>query len=141
VKSVVKLCVISGHTPTASPTLGNHGDRGCVACGTVYRAEWYISGPADATVVVDARGRYWCLDCAVDALANVRRRVDERTEYRYPWTFDETGGPNGQHIRAGDPPSRLDELMTALEAKPDAVSGDVQLSQEMVDALCSSEDE
>lgn len=29
-------------------------------------------------------------------LAHVKRRNDERTNYVYPWSFDDTGGPNGQ---------------------------------------------
>lgn len=141
-KRVPVIQIISGSGARNQPTtIGQPGDRGCVSCGTIYQGEAYTQYGAAVTVIVDARGRYWCLDCAVDALTHVRRRTDERTEYRYPWTFDETGGPNGQHIRAGDPPSRLDELMASLATKPDAVSGDVELSQEFVDAMMSNEDD
>lgn len=93
---------------SGAPTIGIPGDRGCVSCGQVYTAEWYTEHGGDVTLVVDTRGRYWCLDCAIRALANVRRRADERTGYVYPWTFDVTDGPHGQHRDA--PEKRLQRV-------------------------------
>ena len=96
-KRVPIIQLISGSGALNQPTtLGQPGDRGCVSCGTIYHGEWYGSGTGDVTLIIDGRGRYWCLDCVADALMNVRRRTDERTDYVYPWTFDETGGPQGQ---------------------------------------------
>ena len=64
------------------PCAGEPGDRGCVSCGQIAK------DAKDKNVyVVDGRDRYWCLDCVRSALANVRRRVDARTDYPYPWIF------------------------------------------------------
>ena len=87
----------SGH-----PAIDIVGDRGCVSCGFVIdtrkpRTDDVPGSQDRRTFIIDGRGRYWCADCAVDALTNVRRRVDERTHYVYPWRFEDTGGPDGQH--------------------------------------------
>lgn len=68
---------------------------GCVGCGReANRSEL----GAQKTLVGDTRGRYWCLSCAEEALANVRRRVDPReTTFEYPWHFDDVG-PTGEHV-------------------------------------------
>ncbi len=76
---------------------GTSGDRGCVACAVV------ATDDLNRTFFVDDRGRYWCFDCSRTALAHVRRRTDERTGYVYPWTFETTGGLNGQHISTAKP--------------------------------------
>jgi len=100
VKRVPSIQIISGSGALNRPTtIDQPGDRGCVSCGTIYHADWYISGAAHETLIVDARGRYWCLDCAVKDLANVGRRVDDRTDYLYPWSYQDTGGLAGQHAR------------------------------------------
>jgi hypothetical protein len=99
-KRVPVIQLISGSGALNQPTtLAQPGDRGCVSCGTIYQGEAYTQYGASVTLIVDARGRYWCLDCAVSALANVSRRVDERTGYDYPWKFSDTGGLAGQHAR------------------------------------------
>lgn len=99
-KNVPTVQIICGSGALNQPTtLGQPGDRGCVSCGTILHGEWYVSGAAYETVIVDGRGRYWCLDCAASALMNVRRRVDDRTDYDYPWRFEDTGGLVGQHAR------------------------------------------
>lgn len=69
-----------GNVPTVD--VGGSGDRGCVSCGVIAKM--------DLIYTVDMRDRYWCLDCANDALSNVRRRVDKRIEPEgtYPWRFD-----------------------------------------------------
>lgn len=98
-KHVPIINVISSSKPSASfVEPGSVGDRGCVACGTVYQGQWYTQHGATATLVSDARGRYWCLDCAIDALANVRRRVDDRTSYVYPWRFEDVSPVDGQRV-------------------------------------------
>jgi hypothetical protein len=63
------------------------GDRGCVACGRV--ADQTPSG--NKILIGDDRGRYWCLEHAVIALGNIRRRIDERDDYTYPWRFEDVG--------------------------------------------------
>jgi hypothetical protein len=138
-KHVPVIRLIHGTSSGQVPQIGTDHDRGCVSCGTVYHGEAYVSGPGDADLVIDARGRYWCLDCGVTALANVRRRVDDRTNYAYPWRFEDTGGPNGQHIHAGQM-SVLDELIAKLEANPGPTLPDVEFSQEFVDALCKDDE-
>ena len=116
-KNIPTINVVSSPNTTARGVEpGSDGDRGCVSCGTVYQGQAYTQYGAGATLVSDARGRYWCLDCATDALANVRRRTDERTEYVYPWTFNETGGPHGQHIRTGLPPT-ISEAFKTLSSR------------------------
>lgn len=96
--SVVQL--ISGSGALNQPTtIGSPNDRGCVSCATVYQGEAYTQHNANVTLIIDGRGRYWCLDCAVGALTNVQRRVDERADYDYPWKFSDTGGLHGQHAR------------------------------------------
>lgn len=99
----------------ARTTLGARDDRGCVACGRV-------ADPADQdreTQIGDARGRYWCLECAADALANVRRRVDERTGYEYPWRFEDVG-PDGQALvrREVQPALKLADVDTQALRTP-----------------------
>lgn len=64
-------------------------DRGCVLCRRVARVD------GEETLIVDARGRYWCSLCAASSLANVRRSRDERNDYAYPWRFEDVG-PDGQ---------------------------------------------
>jgi len=85
-----RLNIISLIGGSSAVRIGEDGDRGCVSCGTVYCAEWYTSDNANTTLIVDNRGRYWCLDCAIKDLANVRRRVDERTSTDYPWRYQDT---------------------------------------------------
>jgi hypothetical protein len=72
-------------------------ELGCVSCGR--RAHRSSLGLSPETVLVgDTRGRYWCLGCAEEALANVRRRVDHReSTFEYPWRFEDVG-PTGEHV-------------------------------------------
>jgi hypothetical protein len=79
--------IIGVHRVHLHPTV--RGDRGCVFCGR------RINDGTEERLIVDARGRYWCLCCAASSLANVRRSRDERNEYAYPWRFEDVG-PDGQ---------------------------------------------
>jgi len=66
-------------------SVGCPGDRGCVDCGKVINPEAVDS----TTYLLDARGRYWCLEHVVDALSSIRRRHDERDQHAdlYKWSF------------------------------------------------------
>lgn len=109
-KHVPVIQIVSGSGElNQSVALGQPNDRGCVSCGTVYVGEAYTQYNANVTLIADGRGRYWCVDCAVSALANVKRRHDERTDYVYPWTFAETGGPRGQRALSRLEQDRLDD--------------------------------
>jgi hypothetical protein len=65
---------LAGSGSNSSVGKGLPGDRGCPACGKVVLA----SDDDNAIYIIDARSRYWCESCVTDALANIRRRVDER---------------------------------------------------------------
>lgn len=72
--SIIRL-VASDDGPPIEPKIGSAEDRGCVACRTIYKGEWYVSGGGNETLVIDARGRYWCLACAVKDLARKERQT------------------------------------------------------------------
>jgi hypothetical protein len=77
----------------AGVTPGVPGDRGCPSCGKIAAR---TGEPEGTMYVYDPRGRYWCLSCAGEALKNVRRRQDDRSDPGrgvYPWRFDDRTAP------------------------------------------------
>jgi hypothetical protein len=78
-KHVAILHSIHASLTSPASSLGKPDDQGCVACGTIYTADWYTQHGAVVTVIVDARGRYWCISCATEALARLPHHVDVTT--------------------------------------------------------------
>lgn len=67
------------HPMSAIP--GTPGDRGCPRCKRVMQ-----QSDTD-TVVADARGRYWCLECVALTLGQHTRIDEDRPTCRYTWDF------------------------------------------------------